>query len=53
MTYDELKEVCKMCPERDKRDNLWFMSWWSYCQSTCGKLKKTKKDEGLKKNFEK
>jgi len=49
MTYNELKEVCKTCDNRDKNDNLWYMAWWSFCQTKCAKLKRAKKDDGIKR----
>jgi hypothetical protein len=46
----ELIEICKTCPKRNKQDNMYFMAYWSYCQTECKFMKRLKR---MKKNFEK
>lgn len=35
VTIEKLKKVCPVCKHRNKFDNLFFMAWWSHCQTKC------------------
>ena len=57
MTMEVLKTICKTCVHRNKQDNLFYMAFWSHCQTNC-KLKKMYEvsqytDEIISKEIEK
>ena len=35
ISMDYLKRVCNGCRHRSKTDNLFYMAFWSHCQSKC------------------
>ena len=48
MTYKELIKICKKCVHRVPHDDMYSMSWWSFCQTECKNIKQARKDDGLK-----
>jgi len=42
MDIKELIEICKTCKHRNKNDDMYFVAWWSYCQTECELMKKRK-----------
>lgn len=35
INMEDLKKVCKTCKHRSRYDDLWYMIWWSICQTKC------------------